>query len=72
MSAGKGPDWYNELDLDKVSMLAACRDGDCQAAQMYLTKNNVDIDEGDDDDVTALQIAAAAGHLDLVSFFFMF
>ncbi|CAD5207985.1 unnamed protein product [Bursaphelenchus xylophilus] len=61
MSAEKGPEWYNERDLDLISMLAACRVGNCNEVKNYI-EQGVDVDEADDDGITALQIAAAEGH----------
>ncbi|KAI6179912.1 ANK-REP-REGION domain-containing protein [Aphelenchoides besseyi] len=68
MSAGvvKGPDWHSELDLYKMQMLNACRSGDYATVREMIEKKEVDVDEADDDGMTALQIASACGHLNLV------
>ncbi|CAD5205544.1 unnamed protein product [Bursaphelenchus okinawaensis] len=66
MSAEKGPEWYNERDLDLISMLNACRAGNTMAVKKFIEQGGVDVDEGDDDGITALQIAAAEGHYTMV------
>lgn len=73
MSASKGPDWFNEGDIDKMHMLAACAEGNIERVRVFLEKG-VQVDEFDDDRVTALQIAAAKGHVKLVrilTFYFL-
>ncbi|KAE9550128.1 hypothetical protein FO519_006665 [Halicephalobus sp. NKZ332] len=71
MSASKGPDWFNEGDIDKMHMLAACAEGNIERVRVFLDKG-VQVDEFDDDRVTALQISAAKGHVKLIEFLLSF
>uniref|UniRef100_A0A7E4WBN9 ANK_REP_REGION domain-containing protein n=1 Tax=Panagrellus redivivus TaxID=6233 RepID=A0A7E4WBN9_PANRE len=67
MSASKGPDWYDENDIDKMHMLAACAEGDIDTVRDFIERG-VHVEECDDDMVTALQIAAARGHTKLTEY----
>uniref|UniRef100_A0A914Z561 Uncharacterized protein n=1 Tax=Panagrolaimus superbus TaxID=310955 RepID=A0A914Z561_9BILA len=67
MSGSKGLDWYNETEIDKMHMLAACSEGNIELVKEFIERG-VNVEEFDDDGVTALQIAAARGHTKLTEF----
>ncbi|CAK5027920.1 unnamed protein product [Meloidogyne enterolobii] len=67
MSGKKGADWFEESERDKMNMLESCKRGNLNEVAKYLN-GGIDVDEEDDDGVTALQIAAAKGHRRLVEF----
>ncbi|KAI6238281.1 SAM domain-containing protein [Aphelenchoides fujianensis] len=68
MSGGinKGPNWLSDPDWGKMNLLNRCRSGELPEVREILRQGDVDVDEGDDDGMTALQIASACGHLNLV------
>uniref|UniRef100_A0A914DRJ3 Ankyrin repeat and SAM domain-containing protein 6 n=1 Tax=Acrobeloides nanus TaxID=290746 RepID=A0A914DRJ3_9BILA len=66
MSGSKYLDWHEDPEIDKIQMLEACLEGNIPKVAEYLKR--VYVDDCDDDSVTALQIAAAKGHLRLVEF----
>jgi len=58
-------DWYEESERDRVNMFECCMRGKTDEVRAYL-ESSVDVNEADEDGVTALQIAAAKGHRNIV------
>jgi len=68
MSGRSGPDFYEEYEIDKIDMLEACMQGRIDEVRKCISGGKVSVDESDSDGVTALQIAAAKGHKQLVCY----